>query len=456
MFKNSFSSGYVNEPELITALDLGTSKVSVIVAEKESESGEPYIITVEEYPSSGIRKGSIVNADMASKAVKQALNSAETAVGQSLKTVSVSLSCSEGVQCVTTQGRFMLGINARPVSEDDIERVLQNAKSDLAIPSNKTIVHTIPVKFDLDGKEIENPLDMTGKTLQVELLTVMVPSPVIQDTVNCIKKAGVEIDCIVLKSLAASLSVITEEEARNGAAVLDIGGGTTDITVYSGGYPVYMAAIPIGGDHISNDLASVLKIPFACAEEIKRKVFVGNEVQNEGNENEYVEFSFNNRQGRVLNSEAAEIISCRIEELCQELVMPKINESGVKSLGGGIILTGGTAEMRGVDSLMRDIFGLSVRTAVPSAASQMPRGKNGGEFSGAAGIIKYVSEKQHAPYRFLDDHSDIDAAKRNGRTLQTSAIKNILLEKNETIKKELKTETKNIGGKIKDLFSDLF
>ncbi len=446
----------MNDPEIITALDLGTSKISVIVAEKETGSEEPHIITVEECPSSGIRKGGIINADLASRAIKQVLNSAETAVGQPLKTVSVSFSCSEGVQCVTTQGRFMLGVNARPVSEDDIERVVQIAKDDLAVPSNKTIIHTIPVRFNLDGKEIENPLDMTGKTLQVELLSVMVPSAVIQDTVNCIKRAGVEIDSIVLKPLAASLSVITEEEARNGAAVLDIGGGTTDVTVYSNGHPVYMATIPIGGDHISNDLASVLKIPLICAEDIKRKVFLGTKGQDEEDENEYVEFSFNNRLCKVLRCEAVEIISCRIEELCQELVMSKINEAGIKSLDGGIILTGGIAEMRGIDSLMRDIFELSVRTAVPSAASQMPRGKNGGEFSGAAGIIKYVTEKQRAPYRFMDGHSAADSVKKSGRTLQTDAIKNMWAEKNETIKKELKTETKNIGGKIKGLFSDLF
>ncbi|MDO4953277.1 MAG: cell division protein FtsA [Synergistaceae bacterium] len=456
MFGNSFASGYADEPEIIAALDLGTSKISVIVAEKETESEEPHIITVEECPSSGIRKGSIINAELASRAIKQVLNSAEATVGQPLKTVSVSFSCSEGMQCVATQGKFLLGVNARPVSEDDIERVVQIAKDDLAVPSNKTVVHTIPVRFILDDKEIENPLDMTGKTLQIELLNVMVPSSAIQDTVNCIKRAGVEIDSIVLKPLSASLSVITEEEARNGAAVLDIGGGTTDLTVYSNGHPVYMVTIPIGGDHVSNDLASVLKIPLVCAEDIKRRVCLGIEYQNEEDENEYVEFSFNNRLSRVLRRETAEIISCRIEELCRELIMPKINEAGVKSLDGGIILTGGIAEMRGIDSLMRDIFELSVRKAVPSVASQMPGGRNGGEFSGAAGIIKYVTEKQRAPYRFMDGYSDVGSVKKDSRKLQPSAIKNIWTEKNETIKKELKTETKNIGSKIKGLFSDLF
>lgn len=447
MFGKSPASKYTNEPEIIAGIDIGTSKISVITAEKDGNYDEPQITAVDYAASVGISKGNIVNAERAAKAIKQAVNAVEGWVAQPIKRAGIAFSCSDGVTCLTTSGKRILGVNARPVMQEDIERVIQLAKEDLAVPSNKTVIHTIPVEYSLDDNVIEDPLSMTGKVLKVILMSVIIPSVTLESVVNCVQRAGVEIETIVLKPLAAALAVVTPEEAQNGVVVLDIGGGTTSVAVYANGHPVYMGMIPVGGDHITNDIATVLKVPLINAEELKRKVILGTD---EEEHDDTLEFICNGRTYSVSRSEVIEIITCRLEELCAELVIPKIQESGISSLSGGVILTGGVSKMAGIDLLFRNLFSLPVRIAYPSEKSAMPQGRNGQEFSSVAGIIKYMTEKQQNEYSYIDS-----SVERTGSDTDNKAGR-IKVTINDEIKGKTKDMVSDSMGKISSLFKELF
>lgn len=450
MFGRSSSTEIEANSELLAGLDLGTSKVSVIVAEKENGYDEPQIIAVDYVQSEGISKGNVVNSELAAHAIKKALEEAETLVGQRIKKVTVAFSCSTDISCSTTSGKLMLGVNARPVTEEDINRVMELAKADLAVPLDKTVIHTIPIEFSLDDNVIEDPLTLTGKSLKVILKSVIIPTNTVQNIVNCVRRAGLEIEGLVLKPLASALSVVTREEAQTGAVVIDIGGGTTAVAAVSKGHPIYLDMIPVGGDHITNDLAIVLKVPLLNAEEIKRKIQLFDEDSEEKDE-KYVEFFCNNRLYKVLRSEVVEIIDCRIEELCNELIMPKIKASGIRSIGGGIIITGGVSKMQGIDMLMRDIFNLPVRIAVPAETSSMPQGRNTQEFSTAAGIIRYIGEKRRNPHRYTDNLPEY-AKPQQRETKKTSKIDVI----NSKTADNAKTLLSNLKDKGVGLFKDLF
>lgn len=448
MFGKSAVSKYTGEPEVIAGIDIGTSKISVITAEKEGSFEEPQITAVDYAQSIGISKGNIVNAERVAKAVKQAVSAVEGWVAQPIKKASVSFSCSEGMTCLTTSGKKILGVNARPVMQEDIERVIQLAKEDLAVPSSKTVIHTIPVEYSLDDNIIEDPLGMTGKVLKVVLLSVIIPVATLENIINCVKRAGVEIESLVIKPLASALAVVTPEEAQNGVVVLDIGGGTTSVTVYANGHPVYMGMIPIGGDHITNDIATVLKVPLINAEELKRKVVLGTAEEADNQ----LEFMCNGRSYYVSGNEVTDIINCRLEELCTELIIPKIKESAVQTLSGGVILTGGVSKMAGIDLLFRELFSLPVRIAAPSEKSAMPQGRNGQEFSAVAGIIKYITENQQNKYSYISSDAESTIAESDNQ-LQKMNVKNVI---NSDLKENTKALVTESFGQLGKLFKELF
>ncbi len=400
MFKKA--SGYMAEiePELLVGLDLGTSKVTVVVAEREHDGDEAQIIGVGQAPSNGIRKGLIVNLDQAVRSVKQAVSDAQNMVGQDIKEVTVSFGGGE-VTNIRSKGMVSLGRTPRPVMQLDVERVIEAAQADVSIPANQSILHTIPVEYSLDGQVgIDDPLGMTAMRLDIQLQSVIVPTATIQNVLNCVDKAGLDVNGLVIKPLAAALGVLSPEEALAGAVVMDIGGGTTSVSVFSDGRPKHLGLITVGGDHITNDVGSVLKLPLNKAEELKKEVSVFVEPENV---DDSIDFNYNGRDYSVSKTDLHEIIRCRIEELCEVLVRPEIKTAGVSMLPAGIILTGGVSKTDGIDALMLDLMDLSARVSAPLDANRMPPGRNTPEYSSAAGIIKYMLEKERDPFRYLDN-----------------------------------------------------
>ena len=237
----------------------------------------------------------------------------------------------------------------------------------------------------------DDPLGMTAIRLDIQLQTVIVPTSTIQNVMNCVDKAGLDVAGLVLKPLASALGVISPEEALAGAVVIDIGGGTTGVAVFSDGRPKHLGLIPVGGDHITNDIGSVLKLPLNKSEELKKEISVFTAPEDPS---ETVDFVYNGRNYSISKNDLHEIVRCRIEELCDVLVRPQIKAAGIPMLPAGIILTGGVSKTEGIDAFVLDIMDLPSRVSSPIDANRMPPGRNTQEYAAAAGIIRYIAERE--------------------------------------------------------------
>ncbi|MEG1836920.1 MAG: cell division protein FtsA [Synergistaceae bacterium] len=456
MFKRA--SGYLpeDEPELVVGLDLGTSKISVVVAEREYNSDSAQIIGMGQAVSSGIRKGMIVNLEQAVRSVKQAVNDAQNMVGQEIRNVTVSFGGGE-ITNKLSSGMVSLGRSPRAVTSLDIERAIEAAQANVSIPANQSILHTIPVEYSLDGNEgIEDPLGMTAMRLDIQLQSIIVPTTTIQNVLNCVERAGLEVEGFVLKPLTSALGVITPEESTAGAVVVDMGGGTTSIAVFFDGRCKYLGLVPIGGDHITNDVSSILKIPINKAEEIKREISIDPALNYTEDQN--IEFACSSRDYTVSKDDLSEIVKSRIEELFDSLVRPHIINASVPMLPAGIILTGGVSKSEGLDSLLLNVMNLPIRVSEPLDVNKMPPGRNSQEYSSAAGIIRYIIEKERDSYRYMDNRgitkniSMIDQSNRHlvPEVSATSKVKDTAREIKE------KTIQFSFMDELSKVFKDIF
>lgn len=385
------------EPEILVGLDLGTSKIAVVVAERDSRFQEAQIIGVGYAPSQGIRKGLIINLEQAVRSVRHAVKDAENMVGFEISEATVSFSGID-VASVTSRGMISLGRTPRQVSISDVERVIEAAQSELSIPSNRVTLHTIPVKYSIDGNSgIDDPLGMTGIRLEMELQSVIIPTTVVQNIINCVETAGVEVNGLVIKSLASALGALTDEETRAGVISLCIGGGTTGVALYTDGRPVKLSIIPIGGDHITNDLAYVMKIPISKAEEIKKMV----SLAPEGDEEE-LDVDVRGKTKTFNIREASEVVNCRLEELFGEHVIHQLSDYTLHMFPAGVVLSGGVAKTPGIEFFASELMNLPVRIAEPLDMYQMPPGRNDCEYTTVAGIVRYMTSKERNPYRFIE------------------------------------------------------
>ncbi|MDR2180926.1 MAG: cell division protein FtsA [Synergistaceae bacterium] len=435
------------EPDTLIGLGVGTTKIAVIVAERDPRSRETIqIIGIGSTPSLGIRKGLIVNLEQAVRSVRTAVKDAENMVGYALNQAVVSFNAGD-VSSVMSSGMVALGLRARPVEVEDVERVIEAAQTELSIPANKIALHTIPVRYSIDGNfGIEDPLGMTGMRLEMELQTITVPTPYVQNIVNCVEASGIKVDGLVIKPITSALGALTEEEMRIGAVSLCIGGGTTGLTFYRDGRPVKVAIVPIGGDHITNDLASVLRLPLNKAEELKKRLFV---AEND----DPIKLDSKGQQQRTIDPNVAlEIIACRLEELFTEHVAPLIPEHDPKLFPGGFILSGGVAKTPGIEDLLSDIFKIPVRVADPrDSYHQMPPGRDDTSYINAIGTIRYMLSKERNPYRFIDPPVSLW---RGGSGAHGSRRDN--RDKNERSKQRSGQGMKNFLEKIKESLKELF
>ena len=385
------------EPDTLVGLGVGTTKIAVIVAERDPRSREAaQIIGIGSAPSLGIRKGLIVNLEQAVRAVRSAVKDAENMVGFKLTQAMVSFNALD-VTSVMSSGMVSLGRSARPVLVEDVERVIEAAQSELAIPANKVALHTIPVRYSIDGNfGIDDPLGMTGMRLEMELQTVTVPMPYVHNVVNCVEAAGIEVEGLVIKPLATALGALTDEEMRVGVISLGIGGGTTGLTFYREGRPIKVGIVPIGGDHITNDLANVLRLPLNKAEELKKRIFLAEK-------DDLVSLDAKGQPERAIDPNVAlEVIGCRLEELFSDHILAQIPERDPHGFPAGIVLSGGVAKTPGIEALLSDIFKMPVRVADPLDYYQMPPGRNDTSYINATGTIRYILSKERNPYRFID------------------------------------------------------
>jgi cell division protein FtsA len=347
--------------DIVVGLDIGTSKIVAMVAEMKAD-GRYEIVGLGQHESKGLRKGVVVNIESTVDSIQRALQEAEIMADCKIKSVYTGIAGSH-IRSFSSSG--MVAIRDKEVSESDVARVLDTAKA-VNIPTDQQIIHVLPQEFIVDGQDdIREPIGMSGIRLEVKVHIVTGAVSAAQNIVKCVRRCGLEVTDLTLQPLASSLSVLSDDEKELGVALVDIGGGTTDIAIFTGGAIRHTAVIPIAGDQVTNDIAMALRTPSPDADEIKLRYGMAKQALADPNEKFDVP-GLGDREPRSLSRQAlAAVIEPRVEELFS-LVHQEIRESGFEELlSSGIVLTGGTSLMPGMVELAEDIFLKPVRVGVP-------------------------------------------------------------------------------------------
>ncbi len=370
--------------DLIVGLDIGTSKIVAMVAEMKAD-GRYEIVGLGQHESKGLRKGVVVNIESTVDSIQRALQEAEVMADCKIKSVYTGIAGSH-IRSFSSSG--MVAIRDKEVSESDVARVLDTAKA-VNIPTDQQIVHVLPQEFIVDGQDdIREPIGMSGIRLEVKVHIVTGAVSAAQNIVKCVRRCGLEVMDLTLQPLASSLAVLSDDEKELGVALVDIGGGTTDIAIFTGGAIRHTAVIPIAGDQVTNDIAMALRTPSPDADEIKLRYGMAKQALADPNEKFEVP-GLGDREPRSLSRQAlAAVIEPRIEELFS-LVHQEIRESGFEELlSSGVVLTGGTSLMPGMVELAEDIFLKPVRVGVPTYNGSLADMVRSPRFSTVVGLLE--------------------------------------------------------------------
>ncbi|HUL12282.1 MAG TPA: cell division protein FtsA [Methylococcaceae bacterium] len=350
---------------LIVGLDIGTSKVAAIVGEV-NEDGEIEVIGIGTHPSRGLKKGVVINLETTVQSIQRAIEEAELMAGCRIHSVYAGIAGSH-ISSMNSHG--IVAIKDKEVTQSDVDRVIDSARA-VAIPADQKILHILPQEFVIDRQEgIKEPIGMSGIRLEARVHIVTGAVSAAQNIVKCIRRCGLEVEDIILEQLASCSAVLTEDEKDLGVCLVDIGGGTTDIAVFTDGAIRHTAVIPIAGDQVTNDIAVALRTPTQHAEEIKIKHACA--LTQLANLDDTIEVSsIGDRPTRQISRlNLAEIVEPRYEELLL-LVQAELRRSGFEDLiAAGIVLSGGSAKVEGLVDLAEEIFHMPVRLGTPQYVS---------------------------------------------------------------------------------------
>ena len=375
----------VSQNRMIVGLDIGTSKVVAIVGEVSPE-GKLEIVGIGSHGSKGLKKGVVVNIDSTVKSIQRAIEEAELMAGCQIQSVYAGIAGSH-IRSMGSHG--IVAIRDGEVYQPDIERVIDAAQA-VAIPADQKILHILPQEFIIDAQEgVKEPLGMSGVRLEAKVHLVTCAVNAAQNIEKCIKQCGLGVDDIILEQLASSYSVLTEDEKDLGVCLVDIGGGTSDIAIFTEGAIKHTAVIPIAGDQVTNDIAMALRTPTQNAEEIKIKYACA--LASLAGDNETIKVpSVGERDDRSLSRQAlAEVVEPRYEELFT-LIQAELRRSGFEELiPAGVVLTGGTSKMEGVVELAEEIFHMPVSIGKPKQVSGLADIVRNPIYATAVGLLQY-------------------------------------------------------------------
>lgn len=386
----------VNENRsLIVGLDIGTSKIVAIAAEIKPEGGFE-IIGMGSHPSRGLKKGVVVNIETTVNAIQRALEEVELMANCKVREVYTGIAGSH-IKSFNSHGT--VAIKDKEVSRIDVERVMETAKA-VNIPADQQVLHILNQEFIVDGQEdVREPIGMSGIRLEVKVHIVTGAVSAAQNIMKCVRRCGLEVRDLVLQPLASAMAVLSEDEKDLGVCLVDIGGGTTDIAIFTNGAIRHTAVIPIAGDQITNDIAMALRTPTKDAEDIKCSY--GCALRGMADPNEMVEVSgVGDRGARQLSRQTlAEVIEPRVEEL-YSLVQAELRRSGFEELlSSGIVLTGGSSSLQGMVELGEEIFHMPVRLGLPHYRGSLAEVVCTPRFSTGVGLIiagmEQLQRQQH-------------------------------------------------------------
>ena len=351
------------EKNMIVGLDIGTSKVVAIVGEIASDGGIE-IIGIGSHPSKGLKKGVVVNIESTVHSIQRAVEEAELMAGCQIHSVFAGIAGSH-IRSLNSHG--IVAIRDKEVMPNDVERVIDAARA-VAIPADQKILHILPQEFVIDDQDgIKEPVGMCGVRLEAKVHMVTGAVSAAQNIIKCVRRCGLEVDDIILEQLASSYAVLTEDEKDLGVCLVDIGGGTTDIAVFTEGSIRHTAVIPIAGDQVTNDIAVALRTPTQYAEEIKIKYACALTQLAASDENIEVPSVGDRPPRRLARQTLAEVVEPRYEELLT-LIQAELRRSGFEELiAAGIVLTGGSSKIEGLIDLAEEVFHMPVRLGVPQS-----------------------------------------------------------------------------------------
>jgi len=379
-----------SERNFIVGLDIGTSKVAAIVGEVNAQ-GEVEIIGIGSSPSKGLKKGVVVNLESTVHAIQRAVEEVELMAGCEVNSVFAGIAGSH-INSLNSHG--IVAIKDKEVSQSDVDRVIDSARA-VAIPADQKILHILPQEYIIDRQEgIKEPVGMSGIRLEARVHMVTGAVSAAQNIIKCIRRCGLEVEDIVLEQLASCNAVLTDDEKELGVCLVDIGGGTTDIAIYTEGAIRHTAVIPIAGDQVTNDVAVALRTPTQHAESIKLAHACA--LTQLANLNESIEVpSIGDRPPRSISSQnLAEIIEPRYEELMM-LVQAEVRRSGFEDMiAAGVVLTGGSAKVEGLMDLAEEIFHMPVRLGFPKKISGLSDVASNPIYSTGVGLLLFGDQSR--------------------------------------------------------------
>lgn len=371
--------------DLLVGIDIGTSKVVTLVGEMTND-GKLNVIGFGSHPSQGLKRGVVVNIESTVQSIQKSVEDAELMAGCEIFSAYTGIAGSH-IRSLNSHG--IVAIRDREVSQNDVERVIDAAKA-IAIPADQKILHVLPQEFIIDSQDsIREPVGMSGVRLEAKVHIVTGAVSAAQNIVKCMKRCGLATSDIVLEQFASSQSILSEDEKELGVCMIDIGGGTSDIAIFTDGAIRHTAVIPIAGDQVTNDIAIALRTPTRNAEEIKIKY--GCALQDLVDTNQMIDIpTLGDRVGKRLPRRAlAEVVEARYEELFN-LALTELRRSGLEEyISAGIVLTGGASKIAGAQELAERVFKIPVRIGRPNHVTGLSEIVNNPIYATGVGLLVY-------------------------------------------------------------------
>jgi len=386
--------------EIVVGLDIGTTKICAVVA--EISGGTFNIIGIGSHPSVGLRKGVVVNIESTVDSIKKAVEEAELMAGCEISSVYAGIA---GGHMTGFNSNGIIAIKGGEITQADVDRVIEAARA-VAIPMDREVIHVLPQEFIVDGEGgIHNPVGMAGVRLEAKIHIVTGAVTSAQNIVKCANKAGLDVCDIILEPIASCESVLTNEEKEVGTALVDIGGGTTDLAVFSGNNIKHTFVLSLGGNNMTNDISVGLRTPMAEAERIKLKY--GTCLADRVGNDETIEISdISGRGGRKLPRQIlAEILEPRVEEIFT-LVKREIYRGGLKNaISSGLVLTGGASLLEGIPEIAESVFEIPVRIGRPQGVAGLVDVVNNPMYATGVGLVLYgARNREKKKFRIRDNN----------------------------------------------------
>ena len=379
------------------SIDVGTTKICTLVAEGSPE-GDTRILGIGVSPSGGISRGMVDNIRDASEAIRASVDKAERSSGTRILSAHVGISGSH-VQSLNNRGIVAIPDRARAIAPDDVARVLDGARV-VSLPANREILHVIPRYYVVDGQDsVSDPVGMYGQRLDVETHIVTGAVSAIQNLTKCVEGIGVQVDSLILQPLASAEAVLEEEEKRQGVVLADIGGGTTDIALFLDGAVYHTAVLGLGGHHMTRDLVIGLRCPYKAAEEAKATF--GHAIPSSVDPEEMLEIdAFGSERHRtVQRRQLCEILQARAEEILEMVVMEVKRSVQGDIVSAGLVLTGGSAKLEGIDVLAEQVTGLPARVGRPRNLQGLSDTLADPAYAASVGLLQWAVRESEQGYR---------------------------------------------------------